>query len=319
MPKKPFRLALAQRICRPLPPLLVQRLRTVIYPQRQAFEDAYEFEVYAQTGSRFRHNTSDFHAYLFSVYGYYDWRNWAVALAIASPGDHIIEIGANIGTETIGFADIVGKKGRVSAFEPFPSNLESIRQNIKRNGFEQVKVYSFAVGAVCDTVEFALPPDTHASGVGYVIRDTSTNDIPKIKVQSVTLDSLQQELGPAQLIFMDVEGAEVDILRGAGEYINEYQPVIVLEAIRSHLRRAGYNFQRLHEELERHDYRAFRIGRFGLQDISLSSERNGNWLCLPQAQSALAHATNTMILQCGLLPCIRGLNPICELRGNHER
>lgn len=43
--KKPVRLAVAQRICRPLPPLLAQRLRTIVYPEGQAFDDDYEFEV----------------------------------------------------------------------------------------------------------------------------------------------------------------------------------------------------------------------------------------------------------------------------------
>lgn len=72
MTRKLFRLALAQKICRPLPPLISQRVRTVIYPQALAFRDDYEFEVQALTGSRFTHRTSDFHGYPFSVHGYYE-------------------------------------------------------------------------------------------------------------------------------------------------------------------------------------------------------------------------------------------------------
>lgn len=310
MPRKPFRLALAQRVCRPLPPLLAHRVRTVIYPQKQAFDDNHEFEVQSQIGSRFRHTTSDLHAYPFSVHGYYDWRSLAVALATCSPGDHIIEIGANIGTETIGFADIVGKMGCVSAFEPLPANAESIRQNANLNSLDQIRLYPLAVGAVNSAVEFVIPPDQHASGVGYVTFNKN-NDLPKIKVQSVTLDSLKEELGPSQLIYMDVEGAEVDVLRGAKEYISEYQPTIVLEIVRSNLKRAGYTVHTLLEELAQHHYRVFRIGRFGLQDVDSSQiVKNGNGFCVPQTRSELARAASKMVLRCGLAPCVRGLNPI---------
>lgn len=229
---------------------------------------------------------------------------------MCSPGDHIIEIGANIGTETIGFADIVGKTGRVSAFEPFPTNVDSIRQNATLNNLKQIAIYPLAVGAHCGNVEFVIPPNRHASGIGYVAHSKTGTNGSKIDVESTTLDTLYQELGTARAIFMDVEGAEVDVLRGAREYINDCQPLIVLEAIRSHLKRAGYSFQNLREELERHNYRTFRIGRFGVGDMSLTSERNGNWLCLPHAQVALARTASTMILRCGVSPCIHTLNPM---------
>lgn len=310
--QKPFRLTLAQRLCRPLPPLIAQRLRTVIYSQNRAFEDDFEFEVNAQTGSRFRHRTSDFHAYPFSVYGYYDWRNWAVALAICSPGDHIIEIGANIGTETIGFADIVGKTGRVSAFEPLPDNYGTIRRNAIH--LEQLTVYPLAVGAACETIEFALPPDKHASGVGYVIQGSDTNSVPKIEIQSVSLDSLQQELGPSRLLVMDVEGSEILVLRGAREYLNRFQPAMVLEAASRHLKRAGYDLPTLYNELTMLHYQTYRIDRFGISKVDLGDHRHANWFCVHENETDLADSVARMVRQCGFLPCFLGLNPMMQLK-----
>lgn len=168
MSRKPFRLALAQKVCRPLPPLISQRIRTFIYPQKCAFEDDYEFEVRALTGSRFRRRTGDFHGYPFSVHGYYEWRNWAIALAVCSPRDRIIEIGANIDTEMVGFADIVGRKGCVYAFEPFPDNVRAIQTNVTLDGLNHVTVFAVAVGAADGQIQFVAPPDKHASGVGFV-------------------------------------------------------------------------------------------------------------------------------------------------------
>mgnify|MGYP001460480885 CR=1 FL=1 len=48
----------------------------------------------------------------------------AIALALVSKGESIIEVGANIGTETVYYSDIVGSHGNVYAFEPFPPNFK---------------------------------------------------------------------------------------------------------------------------------------------------------------------------------------------------
>src|SRR5690606_10295851 len=124
---KPIRLSLAQTLCRYLPPILSQRVRSKIYPISVAYSDDYQFSVQSLTGSMFESRTSEYHGYKFAVHGYLYWRAWAIALAICEPGDTIIEIGANIGTETVGFADIVGGEGRVFAFEPFPDNVQSLK------------------------------------------------------------------------------------------------------------------------------------------------------------------------------------------------
>lgn len=310
MTRKPFRLALAQKVCRPLPPLISQRVRTVIYPQEMAFKDDYEFEVRALTGSRFRSRTSDFHGYPFSVHGYYEWRNWAIALAVCSSGDHIIEIGANIGTETVGFADIVGKEGRVYAFEPFPNNVKALQEIVTLNGCDQVIVLTQAVGAIGGKVKFVCPPDKHASGIGFVSRADSAGDGPVIEVECVTLDSLQQTLGPCRAIFMDVEGAEIDILRGGTSYIQEFQPIIVLEASPKTLQRAGFNLYNLHEQIAALGYQAFRIGRLGVRKVDLASSSTSNWLCVPLSKQHILASVKQMIRRSGFFPCIPGLNPM---------
>ena len=315
MSGKPFRLALAQKVCRPLPPLISQRIRTFIYPQKHAFGDDYEFQVQALTGSWFRHRTSDFHGYPFSVHGYYEWRNWTIALAVCRPGDRIIEIGANIGTETVGFADIVGRKGCVYAFEPFPDNVRAIQSNVSLNGLNQVTVFAVAVGASDGRVRFVAPPDKHASGIGFVAHTGTEVNEAAIDVECVTLDSLRRELGPCQAIFMDAEGAEIDILRGGRSYMTEFQPVVVLEASPRHLKRSGFDLHDLYQEVTILGYKAYHIGRFSVRDISLTTNRAANWLCLPASQQGALASVNWLIRRCGLLPCIAGLNPMVSRSG----
>jgi FkbM family methyltransferase len=308
---RPYRLVLAQRVCRPLPPLIAQRLRTWLYPYSRAQQDDYQFTVRAQTGSRFCHRTSDFHAYPFSIHGYYEWRNWAVALALCSVGDTIIEIGANIGTETVGFRDIVGESGRVVAFEPLPANCAALRRLVELNGWQNVRVSPLALGNKCDRLRFVTPADDRLSGVGHIAGSGEQGAEMAIEVACATLDSLESDLGGARLLVSDVEGAEAMVLEGAEAYLGRHRPAIVLEASPKLLARAGAGLGQLAQKLEENRYAAWRISRWGLRRVEDSGATHAaNWLCLHESEVHLASRCAKALRRCGLLPCVPGLNPL---------
>jgi len=218
----------------------------------------------------------------------------------------MIEIGANIGTETVGFADIVGKEGKVYAFEPFPNNVKALQENVALNGYEQVTIFPQAVGAIRGKVKFVCPPDEHASGIGFVANNADSTEGPVIEVECVTLDALRQMLGPCRAIFMDVEGAEIDILRGGTSYIQEFQPIIVLEASPKTLQRAGFNLYNLHEQIAALGYQAFRIGRLGVRKVDLASSSTSNWLCVPLSKQHILASVKQMIRRSGFFPVFQG-------------
>lgn len=294
-------------MCRHLPPLFAQRIRDWVYPIDRACKDDYEFMVHAQTGSLFTSRTSEFHAYPFSVHGYNDWRLWAIAIALAAPGDTIVEIGANIGTETIGFSDIVGDSGRVFTFEPLPSNLAALKSTLSLSHSTNVTVFPFAVGDECKKVSFVTQPKS-APGIGHILgHEERTASI--IEVECVTLDSLSDLLSPIKIIFSDTEGAELMVLRGAKSCITKNKPTIVVEANPVFLDRAGFSLQELYNHLAKLDYEIFRISRFGLTQVELRHfEGAHNWICLHRAGDI--KAAERSIRRCGLFPCISGLNPL---------
>ncbi|MDB6020301.1 MAG: hypothetical protein JWQ04_158 [Pedosphaera sp.] len=310
---QPFRLRLAQGLCRPLPPLLAQRLRSFIYPLPLAYRDDFAFTVRSQTGSMFRSRTSDFHGYPFSVQGYYEWRNWAIARALCSAGDTIIEIGANIGTETIGFRDIVGGAGKVFAFEPLPANIRALQQVLILNGCHNVSVLPLALGSKPGRVKFVPPDKPGASGIGHLARNPAANAGGLIEVECATLDSLATTLGAARMIFIDAEGAETAVLDGAKNYLARHQPVIVLEASPKLLARAGSSLEELQRKLATHRYETFVISRFGLRPVNESqppAAHSDNWLCLPAHKRVVLPRVRRFLFACGLLPCIARLNPM---------
>jgi FkbM family methyltransferase len=315
---KPFRLSLAQALLRNLPPLFSPRLRGYVYPYARAVADDYTFQVVSHAGVEFRGSTADPHAYSLSVNGYYDWRNLAMAAAVCREGDTIIEVGANVGTETIGFAGIVGSGGKVIAFEPLPSNVANLHNILALNGGLNVVLFPVAVGDTCATLRFCAPAGRENSGLGHIADSADTNNPNQIEVECLTLDSLARSLGRARLLAIDVEGFEVLVIRGAQTYIRENRPVIIVEAAGTHQRRAGFALSELHRILTQMEYQIRSIGKLGLGAVDLSDSAVGtNWICVHQRErDTFRQVTSTMRLA-GLLPALAGINPICRRRPIH--
>jgi FkbM family methyltransferase len=312
---KPLRLSLAQRLCRPLPPIIARRIRLLLYSQQSAYRDDYHFTVKSQTGSPFSHTTNEFHAYPFSVYGYYDWRNLALAAAVCQSGDTLIEVGANIGTETIGYADIVGGSGRVFAFEPLPVNLLALEKLKEINQFEQLHLSSYALSDRHETAAFQLPPTPQFSGVGFLTKIEGPN---VIEVECIPLDSLLDKIeSPVKAIFIDTEGAEPLVLKGACEFILHHRPAIVLEASPILLQRASTTIHHLYRQVLDLDYTPYRITRLNVESVDVNTmEKNSeNWICLPvDGSEKLLKRIRYYMLLCGILPFIGRLNPLSRIQ-----
>jgi FkbM family methyltransferase len=283
------------------------------YPLDRAYAEDAPFILPACTGSLFAGRTGEYHGYRFSIHGFYSWRSWAVALAVCEQGDTVVEIGANVGTETVGFRDIVGASGKVVAVEPFPSNISSLQHQVALNGWSNVPILAVAVGERQGTVSFASPPDEHATGIGYIVGRGGGSPARVIDVECVSLDSLAEKIGPARAIFCDTEGAEVMVLRGARSYLRQYQPALVLEASPKLLARSGTSLSELWSILRDAGYQPFAIDRLGVSRVDrATASKASNWLCVPNRQAELAHRCAEMIRTCALRPCLQPLNPLCR-------
>ena len=68
----------------------------------------------------------------------------AYASSLAIPGTAALDVGANVGVHTAVLASAVGSRGRVLAFEPEPTNLARLRENMAQNAFANVEIYPMA-------------------------------------------------------------------------------------------------------------------------------------------------------------------------------
>jgi FkbM family methyltransferase len=307
---KPTRLTLAQIACRLLPPFVGQTVRESIYPRSAGVRDDYTFEVRTITGSRFGGTTRDYHAFPMSVNGYYNWRALALAQAVIQPGAMIVEIGGNVGTETVGFSDIVGKTGMVHSFEPLPVNFAILQGNVKLHRHPNTQLHQQAVSDECGTISFTVPPDT-SRGSGHIVTDGQAGADTLVTVECVTLDSMMGDLQRVELIHMDAEGSEHKVILGGKALIQRDQPVILLEASPKHLTRTGTSVGALYEELRGLGYEMSLMERWGIAPHDVESQRGmTNWVCTPVGKSYLRGKINAMIKRVGAMPCLPGINPL---------
>jgi FkbM family methyltransferase len=327
----PWRLRLAQLLTRPLPPLVSGRALRVLYPKDRGIRDRYVFNVRAQTGSRFVGVTGDFHAHRFGAHGYSDWTLWAAALALCSPGDAIVEIGANVGTETIGYSDIVGRTGKVTAFEPLPENVEALERACSIAQNNNVMLIPNALADREGLAEFAVPARGASMGTGHLLgpdeasRRTVTYYGQDLATEVVTvevraLDALMEQIPSPTLVVIDAEGAELAILRGGRRFMARHRPALIAEASPPHLARAGATIEALHSAIRDLDYEIWEITRLSLLPVRpphLEPRATWNWLCLPVERRDQHRAVMRSLRGCALLPCIPGINPLS--RGPQSR
>jgi FkbM family methyltransferase len=147
-------------------------------------------------------------------------------------GMTVYDIGANIGFFSLLAARLVGAAGRVTAFEADPEIAARLRENVERNKGAPISVEEKAVWSSSSPVFFAradaeVSPDR---GLGHVIdNDAERSAVGTIRVEAVSIDEYVGKAEGPDFIKCDVEGAEVEVFRGAAKLLNEKLPIILCE------------------------------------------------------------------------------------------
>jgi FkbM family methyltransferase len=148
------------------------------------------------------------------------------------PGMTVYDIGANIGFFSLLAARLVGTAGRVMAFEADPDIAARLRENVARNQGGTISVEEKAVWSSSSPVFFAradveVSPDR---GLGHVIDSDAGKLAPStIRVEAVSVDEYVRQSATPHFIKCDVEGAEVEVIRGGEKLLAEKRPLILCE------------------------------------------------------------------------------------------
>ncbi len=158
-------------------------------------------------------------------------------LELIEPGFTVIDVGTNIGSSLLQFANKIGPAGKVFGFEPDVKNYNNCIRNIDLNSFKNVAVENIGLGD--NTNEHYLNVNCESNrGMNSI---SLNKDSSSIKVIVNTLDNWmeQNEIHRVDLIKIDVEGYEMSVVKGALKTIASKRPILFIELIDSHLKRQG--------------------------------------------------------------------------------
>lgn len=136
---------------------------------------------------------------------------------VLKPGMHVVECGAHHGMFALVFAREVGPGGSVIAIEANPAGAEVCRRNAALNGFDNIEVLACAVSDQEGTV----------STTGDSNMEVIQNQVAVHVVPAKTLDSIVKV--PPDVIKIDIEGYEVQALRGMRQTIDRHHPHLLIE------------------------------------------------------------------------------------------
>ncbi|HEX2052615.1 MAG TPA: FkbM family methyltransferase [Actinomycetota bacterium] len=136
------------------------------------------------------------------------------------PGQVAFDVGAHLGFFTLLLARLVGDGGRVVSVEPDPFLGPKLQANLEKNDASNVTVVRAAAGTVAAERRFV---SGGGGGIGHL------GDEGDLQVDGTTLDDLARRFGTPDLVKIDVEGGEVEVLRGAPELLSTGRPVVVVE------------------------------------------------------------------------------------------
>jgi FkbM family methyltransferase len=146
---------------------------------------------------------------------------------ILRPGDTFYDIGANVGFYSTIAAQLVGPEGHVYAFEPFGPSAEIAEKNARVNHFTNVTVIKVAVTDREGTATLYANPDeltTH-----YRVMQSFRAEGLFVPSTSIDVYAARHQLRAPNTILIDVEGGEIDVLRGMLETLRSHRPVIMCE------------------------------------------------------------------------------------------
>ena len=171
------------------------------------------------------------------------------------PGDTFYDVGGNIGFFSLIAARLVGPTGKVVAVEPVPRNAEIIRRNAARNGFANVTVLEKALGAAPGTA--ALQVTRHPGGATLSTTEIPPDAIGTLSVTVATLDDLilRGNLGAPRLVKIDVEGTEIEVMKGMTRTLAEVRPAVLFEVDGPDAQSVDAKFSAIQAFLESRGYR----------------------------------------------------------------
>lgn len=197
-------------------------------------------------------------------------------------GDTALDIGMNIGLQSIRMSQAVGRDGRVLAFEPLEHICEKAKRNFELNRTDNVTIFSCALSDTAGEAIFEVNKTNFNQGTFSLKADGTGGErqVVHIKVGD-DVDEIRQ-IGRLKLIKIDVEGFEFHVLRGLEKTLEKFHPRIIFELDTNYWVRSNQDVSACFDFLTSLGYTLYQITPVGCELIRQAAEiESGNIFCMP--------------------------------------
>jgi len=200
-------------------------------------------------------------------------------------GMHFVDIGAHHGYYTLLASRQVGSEGKVLAIEPSPRERKRLDLHLRINRCRNVQVEGHALGETEGTAELHLVLGSE-NGCNSLRKPEVAQAIEMVPVSVQRLDRVleKRDFRRIDLVKMDVEGAELSVLHGAGNLLwQRPRPVILAEVYDIRTNPWGYPAKKIISFLSANSFHWFRpLADGGLEGIDINQEQYaGNFVAVP--------------------------------------
>lgn len=162
------------------------------------------------------------------------WDCAEAARCFIGEGDTVVDAGANVGYVTMLFSKWVGPSGRVVSFEPVPETFDLLQTNLRKLGLSNVTADPCGVSSQDGTATFAIPKYPWGGENLYESRvvggEEPVGPVREVEVQLRQLDTvLADRLDSVAFVKLDVEGHELEAVRGGSRLIAATHPPLLIE------------------------------------------------------------------------------------------
>ena len=207
-----------------------------------------------------------------------------ILVELGKDSELFLDIGANMGFYSLALAK-ENPNLLVQSFEPQPSVFKTLNANIQLNGLQD-RVSASNIGLGCEERNLIMyvPKFTGTGGGSFINLHDEEGEAEQLLVPVKILDRIVA--GKVDLIKIDVEGFELNVLKGAQKIIKNNHPTIMAELLRKWMKPFGHSPQMALEVLMELDYRCFAINADSVSEITKVDEET------PQTNFIFVHDEN---------------------------
>ncbi len=215
--------------------------------------------------------------------GYYELYLARYVQTLMQPGRIFADVGAHVGQYTLMAA---ARRMEAHAFEPDPVNFAYLSRNVQLNHLTVTLNHCAVTDYSGHALLFPYGNETIRNNSLRKVESAPASSRSAITTPVVHLDGYfagrHHEIA---IVKADVEGAELNVLKGAQEILSHSRPILILEVVACNTQAYGYTAYDLKQFLRGFGYQFYTLERTKLVPIPLESQASyENLICIPRAR-----------------------------------